>query len=311
LSVISLVRAHSFEGIFLVNRREFIKIGVAGAVGFGIASAIEIPILENQNNLQTSKNETQISNLQSQLNEIEGFLTLNADERPTVEALAETIFPSDSNGPGAKEAGVIYFIDRMLAGNYGQAAGKWWFMQGPFIQPQAAGTSVTVMGAVYPSTTKTAITYTNGTIKPRLQAGTAYQYSFTPREFWRRGLMYLNDYCQAAKGSKFESLSADTQNTVLQEMFDNKSDNTALQSAFQGPTAAEFFNEIHDLVTAGYWTDPLYGGNQGKVGWDLLAFPGLNQGSSQGYNGIKLATTTTPVRLSPLSLGDVQKGATM
>src|SRR5512138_1516117 len=135
---------------FLVNRREFIKIGVAGAVGFGVASAIEIPLLENQINLQTSQNQTQTSNYQSQINELQGFLTLNSDEKPIVEALAETIIPSDSNGPGAKEAGVIYFIDHMLAGPYGQAAGKWWFMQGPFIQPQKTGTSLTVAGAVYP-----------------------------------------------------------------------------------------------------------------------------------------------------------------
>ncbi len=124
--------------------------------------------------------------------------------------------------------------------------------------------------------------------------------------------MYLQNYCQSAKGNKFESLSSDAQLAVLQEMFDDSPSNTALQSAFQGgPTAGEFFNEIHDMVTAGYWTDPLYGGNVGKVGWDLLAFPGLNQGTSQGYNGIKLATTSTPVRLPALSLGDVQQGASM
>jgi gluconate 2-dehydrogenase gamma chain len=296
---------------FLVNRREFIKIGVAGAVGFGIASAIEIPLLENQNNLQTSKNETQISNLQSQLNEIEGFLTLNPQEQTIVEALAETIIPSDSNGAGAKEAGVIYFIDRLLAGSYGQASGKWWFMQGPFITPQPGGTSVTVMGAIYPSTTKTAITYSDGTIKPRLQAGTSYQYAFYPREFWRRGLTYLQNYCQAAKGGKFETLSADVKTAVLQEMFDNKTDNTALQSAFQGPRADEFFNEVHDMVTAGYWADPLYGGNINKAGWELLASNGVNSGQAQGYSTIQLATSSTPTRIPPLSLGDIQKGATM
>ena len=60
--------------------------------------------------------------------------------------------------------------------------------------------AVTVMGAVYPSTTKTAITYSGGTIKPGLQAGTAYQYAFNPREFWRRGLVFLENYCKAAKG---------------------------------------------------------------------------------------------------------------
>ena len=33
-----------------MNRREFIKIGAAAAIGAGVASAIEIPILENSIN---------------------------------------------------------------------------------------------------------------------------------------------------------------------------------------------------------------------------------------------------------------------
>lgn len=295
----------------MVNRREFIKIGVAGAVGFGVASAIEIPLLENQMNLQTSQNQTQTSNLQGQINELQGFLTLNSDEKPIVEALAETIIPSDSNGPGAKEAGVIYFIDNMLARQYGQAAGKWWFMQGPFIQPQKTGTSLTVSGAVYPSTTKTAMTYTDGTIKPRPQAGTAYQYSFTPREFWRRGLMQLQSYCQAAKGGNFQNLSYEERIVTLQELYDNSPTNTALQSAFVSPTSSDFYNEVYDLVVAGFWADPLYGGNNGKVGWSLIASNGVNSGSGQGHSPLELALSTTTVKLPPLSLGDLQRGATM
>jgi gluconate 2-dehydrogenase gamma chain len=292
----------------LVNRREFIKIGVAGAVGFGVASAIEIPLLESNYNPRIAELEQQNANVQAQMNETQGFLTLNSDEKPVVEALAEAIIPSDSSGPGAKEAGVIYFIDNMLAGNYGKGGN--YFLQGPFVTPQTG--SVTVMGAVYPSTTKTAITYSGGTIKPRLQAGTAYQYAFNPREFWRRGLMFLQAYCVAAKGGKnFQDLSSTDQTTVLQELFDNSQDNTALQSAFQGPTAAEFFNEVHDMVTAGYWADPLYGGNSGKVGWSLLASNGVNSGTGQGYTAIQLALSTTPTKLPPLSLGELQRGAAM
>ncbi len=292
----------------MVNRREFIKIGVAGAVGFGVASAIEIPLLESNYNPRIAELEQQSANAQAQINETQGYLTLNSNEKPEVEALAEAIIPSDSSGPGAKEAGVIYFIDNMLAGNYGKGGN--YFLQGPFVTPQTG--SVTVMGAVYPSTTKTAITYSGGTIKPRLQAGTAYQYAFNPREFWRRGLVFLQQYCTAAKGGKkFQELSSADQITVLQEMFDNSPDNTALQSAFQGPTAAEFYNEIFDMVVAGYWADPLYGGNVGKVGWSLLASNGVNSGSGQGYTPIQLALSTTPTKLPPLSLGDLQRGATM
>ncbi len=159
-----------------MNRREFIKIGAAAAIGVGVASAIEIPILQNNINNDNSKID------QQQNQDIQVFLTLNGTERLIVEALAEAIIPSDGNGPGAKEAGVIYFIDHMLAGNYGKGGNM--FLQGPFVTPQTE--TVTIMGAVYPSTTKTAITYSGGTITPGLQAGTAYQYAFNPREFWRQ-----------------------------------------------------------------------------------------------------------------------------
>jgi gluconate 2-dehydrogenase gamma chain len=39
----------------------------------------------------------------------------DAETAAQIEALAEQILPADELGPGAKEAGVIYFIDRALA----------------------------------------------------------------------------------------------------------------------------------------------------------------------------------------------------
>ena len=90
----------------------------------------------------------------------------------------------------------------MLAGNYGKGGNM--FLQGPFVVPQTG--SVSVMGAAFPSQTKSAITYSGGTLIPGLQAGTAYQYAFNPREFWRRGLVALETYCTGAKGGKFEAL---------------------------------------------------------------------------------------------------------
>jgi len=279
-----------------MSRREFIKLGAAAAIGAGVASAIEIPLLVNSENQNGAK--------QTAITQQTGFLTLNSDERPIVEALAEAIIPSDSSGPGAKEAGVAYFIDHMLAGNYGKGGNM--FLQGPFLTPQAAGTSVSVMGAVYPSTTQTAITYSNGTIKPRLQAGTAYQYAFNPREFWRRGLVSLQAYCNAAKGGNFQTLSSETQIAVLQELYDNSPSNTALQTAFQAPNPAEFYNDVFDLTVAGFWADPLYGGNQGLVGWKLLAFNGNYWGDDIGLGAMKLMVAGTPTRLPPKSLAQLQ-----
>jgi len=47
-----------------------------------------------------------------------------------VAAAAARIFPSDDSGPGAKEAAVVVYIDRQLAGPWGRDAHR--YTQGPF-----------------------------------------------------------------------------------------------------------------------------------------------------------------------------------
>lgn len=42
------------------------------------------------------------------------------DEAMIVAAASSRIFPSDDSGPGAREAGVVIYIDRQLAGPYGR-----------------------------------------------------------------------------------------------------------------------------------------------------------------------------------------------
>lgn len=52
------------------------------------------------------------------------------EEALDVAAAAARIFPADETGPGAKEAGVIIYIDRQLAGPYGRDAHR--YTQPPF-----------------------------------------------------------------------------------------------------------------------------------------------------------------------------------
>ena len=52
------------------------------------------------------------------------------EEALDVGAAAARIFPTDESGPGAKEAGVIIFIDRQLAGPYGRDRHR--YTQPPF-----------------------------------------------------------------------------------------------------------------------------------------------------------------------------------
>jgi gluconate 2-dehydrogenase gamma chain len=55
-----------------------------------------------------------------------------AAEARVIASACDRIFPSDSSGPGAQEAGVVIYIDRQLAGPYG--ADKYRYTKGPFVE---------------------------------------------------------------------------------------------------------------------------------------------------------------------------------
>lgn len=55
-----------------------------------------------------------------------------AAEARVVAAACDRIFPSDANGPGAKEAGAVVYIDRQLAGPYGRD--KYRYTKGPWVE---------------------------------------------------------------------------------------------------------------------------------------------------------------------------------
>src|SRR5579864_252938 len=57
------------------------------------------------------------------------------EEAMEVGAAAGRIFPSDDTGPGAKEAGVVIYIDRQLAGPYGRDRDR--YTQPPFVEDAA------------------------------------------------------------------------------------------------------------------------------------------------------------------------------
>ncbi|MBZ5644162.1 MAG: gluconate 2-dehydrogenase subunit 3 family protein [Acidobacteriia bacterium] len=82
------------------------------------------------------------------------------DEAMIVAAAAARIFPSDDSGPGAKEAGVVIFIDRQLAGPWGRD--RYRYAEGPFDE--------------------------NGARE------FGYQGKATPRETYREGLKGLKDF---------------------------------------------------------------------------------------------------------------------
>src|SRR2546426_11831419 len=126
------------------TRREFLRLGLAAAASAAAASGIEIPLFGNQNSsLQSQLNNanTQVTNLKNRINTVTGFVSLSVSEQTLVEAIVETIIPTDSSGPGAKEAGRIYFIGRQLAADYCQSANM--FMDRPHIPTKLPANSTT------------------------------------------------------------------------------------------------------------------------------------------------------------------------
>lgn len=104
-----------------------------------------------------------------------------AAERSFIDAAASRLIPADDLGPGAKEAGVTTFIDRQIAGGFGQ--GRTWYMQGPW----GEGT-----------------------------ASQGFQSRMTPAQIYRAAIKAIDDHCRKNFGGKpFTDLTGDEQDKVL------------------------------------------------------------------------------------------------
>lgn len=285
-----------------MNRRKFVKISAVAIGGVAVAHTVGVPLLTSldgskDQKIQTLQQKLQDSNAQSsmiqnQLSTQNGFTTLNVNEQPEVEAIVETIIPTDSCGPGAKEAGVVYFIDRQLSSDYGHSGNM--FMAGPHVMPGQSG-PITVGNA----------TYSGGSPKVRVGAGTRYQYGVNMREYWRIGLEAVENYSQSAYSGLFESLTPACQLQLLTDLWNNKPTN------FSGIIPEDFAYELTFMTWSGFLMDPLYGGNQNMVGWVYTGFNGVNFGNAYGehLSQKNLMVATTPTRLKPASLAQFQQGA--
>jgi gluconate 2-dehydrogenase gamma chain len=109
------------------------------------------------------------------------WLYFTADEAAAVEAIADRLIPADDSGPGGKEAGCAVFIDRQLAGSFGDSSR--FYMRPPFA---------------------------NGTPSQGPQS------PIVPKERYRTSLAALDEYCKTTfAGKGFAALDAAQQDQVL------------------------------------------------------------------------------------------------
>src|SRR6266545_148692 len=147
-----------------LSRRRLLQIGAVGAAG--AVAAGKLPAAEAK--------ETKPPPLR--------FLT--KWEFALVTAMAETIWPTDDLGPGAREAGVGYYIDGQLASGWGQ--GHRTYMNGPFFVPTDSGHGI--------------------------------QIPMTPADLYRAFLPAIDQYARTTYGGPYETLDAANQTKLMNEL---------------------------------------------------------------------------------------------
>ncbi len=128
--------------------------------------------------------------------EPEPLLTLTPTEHAFVVAAADTLIPADELSPSGSDCGVAVFIDRQLAGAYGNGARL--YRDGPFVKG-----------------------------KPEL----GYQLPLTPREFFRAGIAAANEWTHKTYGKDFDRLAAAEREAALKAMETGKAEFSGMSSA--------------------------------------------------------------------------------
>jgi gluconate 2-dehydrogenase gamma chain len=114
---------------------------------------------------------------------VASYLYLLGPEIQFLEAAVELLIPTDELGPGARDAGVVVYIDRQLAGTWGVHGRQ--YRGGPWLE----GTP---------------------------QQG--YQSRFTPQEVYRIAIREIDQHCRAASGRPFAQLPHGEQLHLLEQL---------------------------------------------------------------------------------------------
>jgi gluconate 2-dehydrogenase gamma chain len=186
--------------------------------------------------------------------DVAGPLFFSDHEWNTIEAATARIIPTDRH-PGAREAGVVRFIDRMLVGTQ-------------FIFPAADGKGFLRMEGLEEEVWRARIE--------------------NRQKFYREGVVDLDRLGNELFGIQFVDLEDEQQDRVLEvisrkdkpsrfEFTDGDAQGSGGAPAGNQPVNEDFLEFFPLLVLntrQGFYGDPVYGGNDDRVGWGVIGFPG-------------------------------------
>jgi gluconate 2-dehydrogenase gamma chain len=157
-----------------VSRKNFVAI-----IGTATA-AVAVPNTVQAAPMEMAANTAQPGGMAPLGDEPEAYIYFTEPESAFIEAAVERLIPTDALGPGARSAGVAFFIDQQLVGAFGTAAKM--YRNGPW----GAGTPMQ-----------------------------GYQLRQTPAELYRQGIMATEAYCSKTYQSRFAALTSAQQDDVL------------------------------------------------------------------------------------------------
>lgn len=177
-------------------------------------------------------------------------------QRRTIEAAMARIIPSGDT-PGAREADTITFLERYLSS-----------LAHIYARPDGSGFE-TLEGK---------------------QADAWRQRIAILRTRYGDGVRDLDSRAQALAAADFADLTPDRQDDVLRAVERAGTGQTttmAVSDALAGPVSSapalqqtstevelDFFPLLVTHTRQGFYADPIYGGNKGQVGWQVIGFPG-------------------------------------
>ena len=218
----------------------------------------------------------------------DGFIALVPFQAAIIAAAAARIIPTDDLGPGASEAGVVYFIDRQLSSEYGFRGIR--YVAGPY--------------ATEPESTQ------------------GDQSKLSYRERYRLGIKSMDEYAIQKFQSGFVSLTPEQQDEILTDFQNGRPSgfggNVYTTVPYQGAvapatvevlspgqvsqSAQAFFSMLRTHVLAGFFADPIHGGNRDMVGWRMIGYPG----AQAGYQN-EIANYGQPFTGEPMGLAQWQQ----
>jgi gluconate 2-dehydrogenase subunit 3-like protein len=217
-----------------VTRRRFL-IG-AGAAGGIAASALAMPGALGQQGTPPAGSAASpaagsMEGMQAGPPTNEGFVYFVPYQAAIIRAAAARLIPTDDLGPGATEAGVVYFIDREMAKTHESYRGPF-YLQGPF--QSGAPTQGDQSGMLFP-------------------------------DRFRLGIEGMDVYAKQKFGNGFASLTGDQQDAILHDMeqgipktFDGKTSRSASArkrfSTCCSPTRSPAFSPTPCMAATGTWS---------------------------------------------------------